>query len=371
MKILIISGSYPPIKCGVGDYTYILANKLSENADVTVLTSIDAGCHVDGKVTVKNVVKKWSGLYVVKTILKEIKNCKYDVVHIQFPTVKYKRNSIANYVFLPFILRLKKVKVVYTLHEYSNNSKLSKAVRIPSILCANRIVIVDNLFQKELFEKFKRRKDKIRYINIGANVERSSATDLEIGLLRKTLKRGDEKLLAHFGFVNRSKRLDLILKAMAELKNEGRLNSRLVLVGEFSEECCGKELYSELNSIITENCLKDNITVTGYVESNVGDYFRASDSAIMLFNNGVSVRNGSVLAAQQEGVRIITSKPVRDINVFGNQFYYVENTVESVKESIISVQNEGVKVYEIGDAFSWDVIKDKHLSVYDELVKKQ
>lgn len=370
MKVLIISGSYPKIKCGVGDYTYILANKLSENADVTVLTSTDAKSFEGDRVTVKNVVKKWSGLYIIKTILKEIKTGGYDVVHIQFPTVKYKRNSIANYIILPFLLRLKGVKVVYTLHEYSNNSKLSKAVRIPAILCSNRIVIVDNLFLDELSKKFRRRKDKIRYINIGANVERSTANEEDINALRESLKKGDEKLLAHFGFVNHSKRLDLILKAMAELKRENNLKSRLVIVGDFSQERCGKELYSELTDIIKENGLEDNITVTGYIEGNVGDYFRASDSAIMLFSNGVSVRNGSVLAGQQEGVKIITSKPVRKIDVFKEQFYFVDNEVDSVKRAIEIVQNEDRKTYPLGDDFSWDAIRDKHLSVYNELINR-
>lgn len=370
MKVLIVSGSYPPIKCGVGDYTYILADKISQDAEVTVLTSIDAKVSKNQKVTVKNVVKKWSGLYIIKTILKEIKSGKYDVVHFQFPTVKYKRNSIANYILLPLLLRLKKVKVVYTLHEYSNNSKISKAVRIPAILFSNRIIIVDNLFMDELSRKFRRRKDKIRYINIGANVEKSSQSQEEILSLRASLQKQDEKLLAHFGFVNRSKRLDLILNAMAELKKENNLKSRLVIVGDFNEERSGKELYQELNAIITENSLNENITVTGYIEGNVGDYFRASDSAIMLFNNGVSVRNGSVLAAQQEGVKIITTKPVRKIDVFKEQFYYVDNTVESVKESIITVQNEKKKTYETGDDFSWDVIKDKHVGVYKELIGK-
>jgi glycosyltransferase involved in cell wall biosynthesis len=192
----------------------------------------------------------------------------------------------------------------------------------------------------------------------------------EINDLRESLKKGDEKLLAHFGFVNHSKRLDLILKAMAELKKENNLNSRLVIVGDFSQERCGKELFSELTDIIKQNGLEDNITVTGYIEGNVGDYFRASDSAIMLFSNGVSVRNGSVLAGQQEGVKIITSKPVRKIDVFKEQFYFVDNDVDSVKRAIEIVQNEDRKTYPLGDDFSWDAICDKHLSVYNELINR-
>ncbi len=41
MRVMLITGSFPPMHCGVGDYTCKLAAALAERADlcVTVLTS--------------------------------------------------------------------------------------------------------------------------------------------------------------------------------------------------------------------------------------------------------------------------------------------------------------------------------------------
>lgn len=40
IKVLMICGSFPPMKCGVGDYTSRLAESLADNGtEVTVLTS--------------------------------------------------------------------------------------------------------------------------------------------------------------------------------------------------------------------------------------------------------------------------------------------------------------------------------------------
>ena len=41
MKVLLVTGSFPPMKCGVGDYTACLAEALARkpNIEVAVLTS--------------------------------------------------------------------------------------------------------------------------------------------------------------------------------------------------------------------------------------------------------------------------------------------------------------------------------------------
>ena len=377
MKVLVVCGSFPPIKCGVGDYANVLYNKMADKIDVTVLTSKNADVPTDSKVKIINLIEKWKGYSLYKAILKEIKSGKYDLVHFQFPTSEYVNSSIMLFIVLPIILKLRRIKVVYTIHEYSNNRWISKVLRKPAIYCSNRIIVVEDAFKSDILKRNKLiNKDKINIIHIGANVPKSTKTKDEILCLRNKFltdrRVGIEKIVGYFGFINVSKRLDIILQAFAELKNENKLKSLLLIIGEFNSEKCPQELFDELQNIIKNNELEDYIYITGYVEDlEVGDYLKASDATVFLFKNGVSVRNGSMLAAQQEGRTIITTRPTNNLEYFDNgQFRLVENDVETVKAEILRAQDNPTENFVQNDNDPWDAIVHKHIEIYEELVKK-
>lgn len=120
IKVLIICGSFPPIKCGVGDYTFNLVESLVNNgADVTVFTSDKAMAVQHGsKYNIKNCISKWEGISLLKSVLKEACNG-YGIIHIQFPSIMYTESRI-NWL-LPLFLRFIGKKVIYTFHEYYNS----------------------------------------------------------------------------------------------------------------------------------------------------------------------------------------------------------------------------------------------------------
>lgn len=62
MKIYFIVGSFPPMKCGVGDYTFNLANELSNfSNDVHVITSNNVIIENENKLKIDNIiVRDWS-----------------------------------------------------------------------------------------------------------------------------------------------------------------------------------------------------------------------------------------------------------------------------------------------------------------------
>ncbi len=378
MKVLVICGSFPPIRCGVGDYANVLYNNMAEKVDVTVLTSKDAKVMNSSNLKVINSIDKWKGLSLIKAILKEIKKGKYDLVHFQFPTSEYVESSIMLFIILPLILRLKGIKVVYTIHEYSNNRWISKVLRKPAIYCSNSIIVVEDAFKGDIIKRNKLiNKKKINIIHIGANVPKSTKSNEEIVSLRNKIlsdkHTGIERIVGYFGFINVAKRMDVILQAFAELKNENKLRTLLLIIGEFNSEKCPQELFDELKNIVIQNGLEDYIYVTGYVEDReVGDYFMASDVALLLFKNGVSVRNGSMLAAKQEGKKIITTRPTSNFDYFDNeQFVLIENEVEMVKSEILRIQDNEQEKFNQGNDDPWDAIVQKHLDIYNQLVKKQ
>jgi glycosyltransferase involved in cell wall biosynthesis len=378
MKVLVISGSYHPIKCGVGDYTKILCEKLAEKIDVSVLTSNKASAENNSNVTILNKIESWKGIKLLHIILREIKRSGYDLVHFQFPTTEYIKNSIAFYIVLPIILRIKRIKVVYTLHEYGDNSWISKLLRKPAIMFSNRVIIVDDKFKSELFKNNKCiSKKKVSIIHIGANVPKSTSSSEDIVNLRQhILTKVDSrcnKIIAYFGFINEGKCVDILLEAMACLKHKGLLTSMLLIVGEFNGEKCSAQFYEKLVSIIKQNNLEKFIYVTGYVaDKDVGNYLIASDIACLLFKRGVSIRNGSVLAAQQEGIPIITSKPTYDFDMFkSKQFILVDNNVEQVENAILDFQSSTQNREKFNTIDMWEEAVEKHIELYHDLIANE
>ena len=381
IKVLMVSGSYPPIHCGVADGTKLLCRHLAmrEDVSVSVLTSDKADKDTDEKITTYNIINKWYGLKYLRRFLKVVKDINPDVIHFQFPASEYKNSSFANFIFLPFLLRLKKRRVVYTLHEYTYNGKMSKLARIPAILFSDAVVVVEEAYKREIKKQYKRLidQDKVSVIHIGSNIPRSVASMEHIRELREKYLASrplNTKILSFFGWINDKKCLDIVFTAFAELKKEEKLNSVFLIMGDFNGEKCGERLFLSLTKIIKENGLEENVIPVGYLaDSEVGDYFRASDAALLLFKDGVSPRNGSMLAAKQEGTKIITTKPVSEESLFeGEQFTLIGNSVQEVKDAVFCVQNSPSVKYEVESSDAeWDVIAEKYTGRYRYVIDKR
>ena len=117
VKVLIITGSYPPMRCGVGDYSHNLANALATvpGVSVGVLTSSDSVKEGRGDVVeIFPILKGWH-LTEALVAVKLIRRWSPDIVHIQYPTQGY-GNGFLPYI-LPIISFFMRKKVVQTWHE--------------------------------------------------------------------------------------------------------------------------------------------------------------------------------------------------------------------------------------------------------------
>lgn len=97
-RVLMVSGSWPPQVCGVGDYTERLCREL-EQGGVDVVRFADDG-----------LARPYS-----PNAVRRADEADCDVVHVQYPTAGYGRSLTPS--ALPAGIRSK--PVVVTLHEYS------------------------------------------------------------------------------------------------------------------------------------------------------------------------------------------------------------------------------------------------------------
>ena len=170
MKICFIVGAFPAMKCGVGDYSYNLIKEIAKSDnEVSVITSEQAK-NSDENFKIYNVVKKWN-FRNLSCIIKQLKEIKPDLVHIQYPSNEYKKNAMAN--FLPLVIKLVlKCKVVATVHEYSIVSKLGKIRNFIGMKLADETIVVEKRYIDDINRDFKilAKGVKFKYIPIFSNI---------------------------------------------------------------------------------------------------------------------------------------------------------------------------------------------------------
>ncbi|MGL5416402.1 MAG: glycosyltransferase [Clostridium sp.] len=350
-KVLMITGSFPKDKCGVGDYSSLLTEELEKKIDVKVLTSTKNLMKKD----INNSIDSWKLSNIFK-ILKEVNGMKRDIVHIQYPTIGYGKSIGIN--ILPLFLRIKGYKVITTIHEYSDNSKLGKIRTGLSALLSNETIVVDERYKDDMLKNFWLKNKKINYVNIASNIPKSK---------KKKEPHLENKVMGYFGFINESKGIETILEAMKKLKDKNELKTKFLIIAELNEK---NEYHKKLLEQIKEFELEDWITITGYLEANkVGEYINDTDYFALPFVNGYSPKNGSMLAALQENKIVITTKAKYDYKDFEGLILLEKyNDTNKLAEIMKDMQEEKYKNHKINiEKFTWAYVRDEHIKIYESM----
>ncbi|MCR6513734.1 glycosyltransferase [Clostridium sp. LY3-2] len=363
MKICFIVGAFPNMKCGVGDYTHMLAKCLSEENDVEIITSSKVKFKNNdntNRVKVHGIVDTWD-YSSKKIILKKISDINPDIVHIQYPSDEYGKSFFIN--FLPrYIKKRVGCKVVQTVHEYLSYTTKGKLRNLINYKNADNIVVVEKQY-KPMIKSFGGVLSKnlpLKYIPISSNIPKSEINDTGISEIRERLNSKECILISFFGFINELKGIETLISSISELIKKGE-NIKLLILGELNLE---NEYHKKVLSLIENNNIKDNVIVTGFVESihEVSDYLKSSDMSILPFRDGVSERNGSFLAAYSQDIPIITTS--NELQDFDGVFYVKPGDSKGIVNKYYEVKNSNEKYKR--NIISWDDIKEEHIDIYKQ-----
>jgi len=369
MKVCMITGTLPNIKCGVGDYTDILCNKLnkSEKIELSVITT--KGLSINKEYTTYDIMNKWNFTEVPK-IISKINKINPDILHIQYPTLAYKRNIMIN--FLPLLVK-KKYKIVHTIHEYSDNSTLGKIRIWPNIILSDVILVVDKQYAEDIKKIGFFKNKSLYYVNIASNIPKADISDEEVVKIRhKVLDNKCSKIAGYFGFINKTKGIENVLYSLKRLNDKNKLKTKLLIIGELDRN---NEYHKFILNLIDDLKIKKYIYITGYLDKNdVGTYIRCTDYMILPFINGLSTKNGSFLASLQEGKYVVTTKR-KGLTAFNNEniYYldtnYTENDMDSVILNLQKMVQKEISKFE-DDIFNWNSVVDRHIEIYKQLCKQ-
>lgn len=306
MKTLIISKDFPDIKGGVSDYTFYLSKTFANMGIKTyVLTSSleMINKNVENAQVLPS-IKKWS-IKSINKILEEIDKIKPEWIILQYVPYMYSYSGIPFWlIFLYILLKIKKYKICTRFHEIRIIFDLSKPKYIlisffqkiiAYFLCLlSDKIIVSIEFYKRLIKNFEK---KIKVIPVGSNVVPENEN------FGENKKEKDKILIGYFGGANKSRKIDVHLKAVKILKEKG-VNVKYIFIGE--APLYYKKLAKKLNI---------DAEFTGYLEKEkVYEYLKKLDFFIFFdkysnkYEAGINLKSGVVVAAFSANVPIIANK---------------------------------------------------------------
>lgn len=308
-SILMITGTWPEMRCGVGDYAYRLGEVLiREGVRVEVATSEDprfasrslagAGIHRVAE------AGSWKG-GIHHRLGGLIRTLKPEAVLFQWPTAAYGRSLAVNLIPGYLARHHPRIPLVTTLHEYRYFHSWTRLRLWPALWFSHRLVLVDSQDLALLARHPTGAGARIRLIPIGSNLP--SAARLDRGRIRRELgiEQGDF-VVAFFGFANPPKGLETLFSALQLL----RMANPAMRLLFFSELEPGNAYHRRLLEMIGTQGLGPITVRPGFAEpERAAKILASADCAALPFLDGASWKRGSLLACLAQGLPVVTTRP--------------------------------------------------------------
>lgn len=412
MKICFVTGEYPPMQGGVGDYTHDLGRELiAQGITVAVITSTQAetsgrqqgvrrtegaqsGCDL------YPVVQRWNwGMW--RTIRSLVRDLEVDILHIQYQAAAYGMHPAVN--FLPLRLRLDdwRPKIVVTFHDLRVPYLFPKAgpFRWWVVLALARwsdAVIVTNVEDYALLrdETGERRKPEGRirltcfppiaalfHIPLGTTILPRPPADYNRSRWRTRWNVGpDVVLLSYFGFLNESKGGEELVRALDRLVRRGHDVRLLMVGGEIgSSDPTNVACARRVKSLIQELGLDDRVLWTGFITpAEVSASLLASDICVLPYRDGASFRRTTLLSTLSHGLPIVSTEPrtllpglVDGRNIILAPIKNVEALTDCIARLMAQPELRrrlGQGAQELARMFRWERIATETVTVYDKVL---
>jgi glycosyltransferase involved in cell wall biosynthesis len=333
VKAALLCGPCPPGACGVGDYTVCLASALDQRGmEARIISSSD-----------------WNLLGAIKR-MEESVGSRFDILHIQYPTVGFGGGLIPQGLAL---LR----KCVVTIHEASEAHILRKLALLPFGIHSERIV-----FTSEHEREF-----AMRWVPWISRVSCVIPIASNIGAFEGPTKRSLDEIL-HFGLIMPNKGLESVI-ALGKLVKASGLSFRIRIIGSCPPKYAGyfKDLKSKTVTlpIIWDHELS---------ERQVAKALASSSIAYLPYPDGVSERRATFKAALLNGVMVITTRGQHTPSGLEDVVTFSASPKEALGAARFLASNAEQRTGLANRArcyarqFSWNSIAEAHFVLYKDIL---
>jgi polysaccharide biosynthesis protein PslF len=382
LKISLVSGTLAPMRCGIGDYTTRLAHVLSQQPNITlsVIASRDANAQADFSVYPIATTWGWRDLLPILQTLNELKP---DVVHYQYPTAVYKRRLLIT--FLPVLVTLfsllkfrRPPRAVATIHEYASFTKIGKIrIWLMALQTTRLIAVSPDTAHALRFLRFLGK--RVTVIPLGSNLSDDTPPEYAQNPAEWRTRHNISQstpVLAYFGFVSPSKGLDTLVEAFGQLQTDAQL---LFIAEQPDSNAEFAGYYKKLEELINKSGKGEKIKWTGFApDPDVAAYLQSATIAVLPFDDGVSTRRTSLVAALLNGTPTISTLPRNSREApglaHGENIWLVPPrdpaTLADAIEKLLAEAALRPKIGASGQKFArsldWQVIARQHVEFYQK-----
>jgi len=304
MTILFVCNNLPPIVDGVGDYTLNLSKEFANHGHtVYVVCRKDERISTDYQdITIFPAVEKWNR-DTGRLIAAYIRQHDVDVVSLQYVPHGFHPKGLP-FGLVAVLKEIKKtdVKVMTFCHEvsveYRHGTLKQRLLEMTmkhitkSVLRLSDYVGTSICHYRDMIHSLMEKNMDIAVIPIASNIPEAAYPKEELLKLRRTVATDEELIVAFFGMRN----IKTSLGAIKHLQEEGK-SIKTLFIGKIPASMAEK---------LPMNCYKTGILDT----KDIYKYFLISDIMVLPENNisGCSFKSGSLAAAMQAGLPVITAK---------------------------------------------------------------
>ncbi|MCC7354780.1 MAG: glycosyltransferase family 4 protein [Anaerolineae bacterium] len=382
MRILLISGEYPPMQGGVGDYTRELGTALAQQgAEVHVLTTRQAVLGPEA-IIVHPLISRWGwGMWrQAETLARQVQA---SIVHIQYQTAAYGMHPAIN--LLPRRLRrATTLRCLVTFHDLKEPYLFPKAGAVRRWV--NRVlaracdaVVVTNQEDEAAIQK-EGLATALHLIPIGSNIAPAPPPDYDRADWRRRHGAApDDVALCYFGFLNASKGGETLIRALSLLAADRRYHLWMVGGQVGASDPTNRAYLSRVQALIGESGLEERVRWTGYTTAaEVSANLLAADIAVLPYRDGVSFRRGSLLAVLAHGLPIVTTQPalpLRELADGKTALLVPPDDPPALAAAVARLAADtalrerlGESARRVAAGFGWERIAARHLELYRKVI---
>lgn len=336
MKVAFVTGPCPPAECGVGDYTACLGKALQIcGSETQVITAGD-----------------WNLLGAL-AVSRRLRQQKFDIVHIEYPTVGF------GYKLGPQALSLLRSSVL-TIHEASQRHILRKLALYPFAIRPEHVIFTSS-FERRFATSWAPWIAKISsVIPVGSNIPVAA---------RASQRALNE--IVYFGLIVPRKELEQVL----ELANLIRLAALPLVVRIIGRVPVKHEAY--FGDLRLKAAGLPIIWDHELGVEQIAERLAVASIAYLPYADGASERRTTLKTALLSGLAVITTRGSHTPRDLEGVVKFCQDPEEALAAARFLAENHGetsmiaAKAMQYGERYTWEHIAKLHLEVYDSVLRKR
>lgn len=302
MRVLICNASYPPVACGVGDYTRGLAEALVDAGhEVTVVTSARSTARRDG-LRVFPILREWDIRRVARS-WSEFARPRPDVVVSCFPAAVEGRYSRLLMYLFPGLAKalLGRPRTVYIVHEFVRSGERERRLLKLPFWATDRIIAVTEAERQAIVARYPRLAARTVVRHNPPTIPVVRADGEAEARLRTALAPEGRPLIGFIGILwGAPKGFEDLLDALAQT------DAILVATGSLDPSSA---YHSRIAARIARLNVAERVRWLGSVsDEEAARLLRVVDAVVLPYRGGAESGYTSLLAALVNGAAVITTR---------------------------------------------------------------